>query len=353
MSDAIPPIDSLSHSPRILIAGAGDVSDVVHSLPVACCLRDHYPDAHLGWLIGPEVAALVRGHRAIDEVLEVPPGWYRSPSLVRETRKALRQSKFDITIDCQGDLVSALACYLSGARHRIGFTAGHAWDAFAWLNNERVVPVFDHLVDRRLELLTPLRIHHPRVRWDLPIGRQDQLWANQCRSQIRSARLAILNPGADCPSKRWEADRFSATARYLADRYGYRSLAVWTTFEDRLMAEQIVERSEGTVTLAPDTTLMMAAALFQTADLLISSDAGPLHLAVAVGTPAIGLYGPSRPSDRGPYHQVSLRRQTESSSHGFWRSVDNYAMTAIGVEHVCEAIDELHASNQIGFSRAA
>lgn len=353
MSDAISPLDSLPHSPRILIAGSNDVTDVVLSLPVACSLRDHYPDAHLAWLVGPEVAPLVRGHIAIDEVIELPTNWFRSYSQIRQIRNTLRQANFDITIDCQADMASVLACRFSGARWRIGFSAGQPFDASAWLNNERVVPVFHHIVDRRLELLTPLQIHHPRVRWDLPIDRQSRTWANQYRVQIRSSRLAILNPGATCPSKIWEADRFAATARYLTDRYGYHSLAVWSTFEDRLMAERIVERSEGTVTLAPDTTLMMAAALFQTADLLISGDAGPLHLAVAVGTQTIGLYGASCPSRRGPYHQVSVQNQSEPAGHRSRRSADNRAMKAIGVEHVCHAIDELHAAKISEHSRAA
>lgn len=359
MSDAISTIDSLSNSPRVLIVGWGDVGDVVLTLPVACSLRDHYPDAHLGWLVRPEVAALVRGHRAIDDVIEVPRDWFHSLSQMRETRNALRELKFDITIDCHADLFSASACFLSGARRRIGFSSAHSFDVSPWLNNEKVVPVFQHVVDRRLELLTPLQIHHPRVRWDLPIDQQDQNWANHYRSKICSSRLAILNPGATWSSQLWEPDRFAATARYMSDRYGYHSLVIWSTFEERLMAEQIVESSEGIVTLAPDTTLMMASALFQTADLLISGDAGPLHVCVAVGTPTIGLYGATQPSDCGPYNQVALQRQTEPGSRRLLRSADNRAMRAIGVEHVCEAIDEIHAADEIraalnnGVTRAA
>ncbi len=113
------------------------------------------------------------------------------------------------------------------------------------------------------------------------------------------------------------------------------------------MAEKIVELSEGAATLAPDTDLHHLAALIETADLFISADTGPLHIAVAVGTSTIGLYGATRPGDSGPYGQVAIQKAYESGTRRHRRAADNSAMRQIGVEHVCEAIDELEAKRRI------
>lgn len=321
------------------------IGDAILTLPVACCLRDHFPNAHIGWVIEHKAAPMVRGHESIDEVIELPRGWFTSLSGIRETRRVLREQCFDITIDCQGNTKSSLACYLSGAARRIGFAGKHAMELSRCFNNEKVTPVFHHITDRSLELLTPLGIHHPQVRWALPIDQHDLDWANQFRGKIRSPRVAILNPGGTWPSKLWEADRFAATSRYLADRYGYHSLVVWGTFDERLMAEQIVESAEGTATLAPDTSLKTLAALIKTSDLFISGDTGPLHMSVAAGTRTIGLYGATKPGDCGPYNQVALQKQYESGTRRHRRSADNTAMKAIGVEHVCEIIDKMHSAD--------
>ncbi|SMP48866.1 heptosyltransferase-1 [Neorhodopirellula lusitana] len=338
-------------SPRILVSRLSAIGDAILTMPVVCCIRDAFPNAFIGWAVESKVVPVVQHHRALDTVIELRPGWYRSPTSLAETRKHLRDLRFDLTIDCQGTLRSSLACYLSGASRRIGFHGKHLWDLGGVLNNEKVSPVFHHQTDRALELLTPLGIHHPKVKWELPIEKSDLKWASDFRSKIKSPRVAILNPGGAWASNLWEPDRFASTARYLADRYGYHSLVVWGTFNERLMAERIVELSEGTVSLAPDTSLKTLAALIKTADLFISGDTGPLHMSVAVGTKTIGLYGATRPGDSGPYGQVALQLQYESGSRRHRRAADNRAMRAIGVEHVCAVVDEMHAKKRV--ARAA
>ncbi|WP_044303371.1 glycosyltransferase family 9 protein [Rhodopirellula sallentina] len=341
MPDTEPRLDS----PRILISRMSAIGDAILTLPVACCLRDHFPDAYIGWVIEKKSAPMVRGHQDIDSVIELERGWFTSPKAIRQARATLREHRFDISIDCQGNTKSALAGKLAGAKQRIGFAGKHAMELSRFFNNEKVTPVFHHVTDRSLELLTPLGIHHPNVRWNLPLDSEERRWAMSYRHSIRSSRVAILNPGGTWPSKLWEADRFASTARYLADRYGYHSVVVWGSFEERLMAEEIVELSNETATLAPDTSLTSLAALIETGDLFISGDTGPLHMAVALGTRTIGLYGATRPGDSGPYNQVALQLQYESGSRRHRRNADNRAMRAIGVEHVCAVIDEMHTDS--------
>jgi ADP-heptose:LPS heptosyltransferase len=258
----------------------------------------------------------------------------------------LREFDFNITIDCQGNTKSALAAWLSGAAQRIGYAGRYSGELSPIFNNSKVTPVFSHLTDRSLELLTPLGIHSPRVRWDFPLTKSARTWAARWRRGIGSTRLAVMNPGGTWPSKLWEPERFAATASYIRDRYGYRSVIVWGTDHERALAAKIATLAGQSAVMAPETDLRHLAALIETADLFLSGDTGPLHLAVAVGTPTIGLYGATRPGDSGPYGEVAIQKAYERGSRRHRRQADNRAMRAIGVEHVCHEIDEMEARRQ-------
>ena len=337
------PTESRPNSPRVLISRMSAIGDCILTLPVACAIRKHYPDAYIGWVVEKKAAPMVRGHQALDAVIEIDRGWFTSPSGIRSTRQALREHKFDTSIDCQGLTKSALAGYLSGAKQRIGFKGTRGGELSGVFNNTKITPVFNHVTDRSLELLIPLGIHSPKVRWQLPLTPASRSWAVRWRRGIRANKIAVMNPGATWASKLWEIDRFATTARYLRDRYDYHSIAVWGTFEERLMAEQIVARSGNAASLAPETDLHHLGALIETAHLFISGDTGPLHMAVAVGTDTIGLYGATKPGDSGPYGQTAIQNLYQKGSRKQRRKADNTAMRAIGVEHVCEVIDEIEA----------
>ncbi|TWT82196.1 Lipopolysaccharide core heptosyltransferase RfaQ [Planctomycetes bacterium CA13] len=332
---------------RILISRMSAIGDAILTLPVACALRREFPDAYIGWVVEKKSAPMVRGHRTLDAVIELERKWFTSPSGIRDARAKLRGHEFDISIDCQGNTKSALAGWIAGASQRIGYAGSHGGELSRCFNNVRVAPAFRHLTDRSLELLSPLGIHSPGVQWDLPISDASILWANRWRRMVKHPRLAVLNPGGTWASKLWETDRFASTAKYLRDRYDLKSAVVWGTPDEKKMANQIVARADGAAILAPDTDLHHLAALISTSDLFISGDTGPLHMAVAVGTPTIGLYGATRPGDSGPYGQIALQKAYERGSRRHRRRADNSAMRAIGVEHLCAAVDELEFQRKL------
>lgn len=334
-------------SPHFLISRMSAIGDTILTLPVACALRDKYPNSKISWIVEEKSAPVVRRHPDIDELIVLPRGWFTSPSRIRQAKRELRKLCCDVSIDCQGMTKSSLACYLSGAAHRIGYAGKHAREISSWFSNVKVKPVFHHLTDRSLELLIPLGIHSPAVRWELPIADPARAWARRYRNTIESERIAILNPGATWHSKRWLPERFGATASYLFDRYGYRSIAVWGNELDRAMASDIVSTSNGAAILAPETDLQHLAAMIETADLFISNDTGPLHMAVAVGTKTIGLYGATKPGDSGPYGQTAIQVAYEAGSARQRRAASNRAICAIGVEHVCQAVDEIEHERQM------
>ncbi|MEM6471044.1 MAG: glycosyltransferase family 9 protein [Planctomycetota bacterium] len=337
----------LPAAPKVLISRMSAIGDTILTLPVACAIRDRFPTAEISWIVEEKSAPMVRRHTAVDHLIVLQRGWFTSLSGIRDARRQLRELNCDVTLDCQGMTKSAFACYLSGANHRIGYDGKHARELSRFFSNVKVRPVFHHLTDRSLELLIPLGIHSPAIRWDLPVEGPAKAWAMRYRRTIPAPRLAIMNPGATWHSKRWLPERFGATARYLRDRYGYTTVAVWGNPLDRSMASDIVATSNGAAILAPETDLQHLAAMIETADLFISNDTGPLHLAVAVGTRTIGLYGATKPGDSGPYGQTAIQTAYESGSAKQRRAAPNTAMCAIGVEHVCDAIDEIETSDQL------
>ncbi|WP_068135504.1 glycosyltransferase family 9 protein [Roseimaritima ulvae] len=320
------------------------IGDTILTLPVAGALRDAYPNAFIAWVVEKKSAAMVRQQEFLDSVVELERGWFTSPRGIFEARRRLRKLNIDTAIDCQGNTKSALACWLSGAERRIGHAGYHGSELSGWLNNLLVPTRKPHLTDRSLGLLEPLAIKQPRIRWQLPVPAEAIEWAEAWRRRFPQ-RLAVLNPGASWDSKLWEMDRFGAVATHLDNVHQTRSVVIWGNAQEREWGEEIVEMSGGTAVLAPDTNLLHLAALLGTADLFISGDSGPMHMAVAMGTRTIGLHGATRAADSGPYGppHVALQRAFHDGNRRERRAAGNTAMRAITVEDVCQSIDKIFA----------
>ena len=335
-----------SRPPRFLISRMSAIGDTILTMPVACALRDSFPDAFIAWVVEEKSSPVLMGHPAVDEVIVLRRKWFTSPKPLLKTRARLRQLKCDISIDCQGMTKSALAGYLSGAKDRIGYQGKCARELSRFFTNIRVAPQQSHLTDRSLELLSPLGIDAPEVKWQFPIDQQAQDWATTYRKTFSNQRVVVLNPGATWHSKRWLPERFGETARYLGERYGAQCVAVWGNQLDHQMANEIVNTSGGHASLAPATDLQQLSALISASDLFISNDTGPLHMSVAVGTPTIGLYGSTRPGDSGPYGQVAMQKAYEAGNSRQRRNASNQAISQISAADVCEAIDGVFADRK-------
>ncbi len=181
---------STDGTPRILISRLSSIGDVVQTLPVACALREYFPDAYIGWAIEKRAAPIIRSHDAIDAVIELEPGWYSSVRRIQHTKRRLRSHAFETSLDCQGENKSALVAKLSGAGQRIGFARPYGCKLSRLTSNTHVTAVFPHLTDRSLEILTPLGIHTPQVQWKLSLTGPAKLWARAggTRSSHRVSR---------------------------------------------------------------------------------------------------------------------------------------------------------------------
>jgi heptosyltransferase I len=330
-------------SPRILIVRLSAIGDAIQTMPVACALRERFPDALLAWAVESRAAALLRGHEALDELIELPRGWLKSPAGVWRLRRRLRDLHFDTTIDVQSLSKSAILAWLSGAKRRIGFGNPGGRELSKWFNNDRVDPKATHVVDRYLELLRPLGIQSPTVRFQVPEHDADRAAADRIIAELGIAGgFAIINPGAGWPSKLWPTDRYAAMARHLETAWRLPTLVVWAGQPEKAMAEQIAAAAP-MVSVSPPTTLPELAAIARRATLFIGSDTGPLHLAAAVGTPCVGLYGPWPAARHGPYgpQHIALQKMFFEGSARARRTAPAIYMQSITTEMVCEACDKL------------
>lgn len=337
-------LDANCDTPRVLIVRLSAIGDVIHGLPVLCALRDRFPQAFLGWVVEGRAATLLRGHPALDEIIEIPRGWLKSPSTVGRLRRRLRSLGFDTAIDVQGLTKSAVAAWLSGARRRIGFGDAKGRELSRWFANEKVTTTAAHIIDSNLELLRPLGITSPAVRFDLPEHADDRQSAEaMIREQGLTDGFAMITPGAGWASKLWPPERFAAVAVYLGRGWGLPTMVVWAGDEEHRLARQIVAAARGHARLAPPTSLTELAALARRARLFVGSDTGPVHLAAAVGTPCVGLYGPMPAERNGPYgsQHIAIEQMRFEGTSRQRRTAPREVMESIQVDHVCDACAQI------------
>lgn len=276
------------------------LGDVIHTIPAVVALRERFDVA---WVVESpyrELVEIVAGVPAIPVSLK---RW--SLRKIREAREAVRG--FDTAIDFQGLVKSALLARASGARHRIGFAKEFIREKpAAWLMNHcRHIDPSRHVVEWNTQLAGVERV--PEVDFGgFPASGNRQL-----------ATGIVLLPGAGKPEKQWPY--FAELVKKID------ALAVWGPGEEELA------RATG-ARMAPRTNLRELARLLRDAQLVIGGDTGPLHLAAALGTPVIGLYGPTNPARNGPYGQLGNVVESFSTTK---------SMRSIGVEDVMRKIDQV------------
>jgi len=337
-------------APRaIVLVKLSAIGDVIHGIPAAVELKRVFPATRIGWVVEGRAADVLAGHPAIDHLFRLPRGWLKSWSAVRSLRRQLIDFRADVAIDMQGLFKSAIATRLSGARLRIGHARPESREA-AWLAYTRTVSATAaHVVDRNCDLLAPLGVRGVRPDFampDWPVSRHRiREWLNTLRLP---APPVIINPGAGWPSKIWPEERFAAVARQLHDRHRLTSVVVWGGERERASAERIAAAAPAATVVAPPTTLQDLGVLSRLSRLFLSGDTGPLHLAAAVGTPCVGLFGPV-PADRnGPYGSIHTTVEPAAGLRPRWedRKTDALAMAGIDIDRVVAACERLLARAQ-------
>jgi len=339
---------------RILIVRLGALGDVVHAIPVAAALRRAFPAARIDWLVSAKHREILDLVPVIDRRLVISDrpsagqGVKTNGTSLFAAIRELRKSRYDVAIDLQGLIKSAVLARASGAPRVVGFSSRYARERAARLfYTEAFDPgrggLYDpretrHVVDINLGLLSILGITSPER--EFPIDTIDSETARTAREQA-GGRYALLNPGAAWPNKRWPPERLAAIASELHARHGLRSVVLWGPGEEALAAA-VAASANGAAVVSPRTTIADIVALARGAVLMVSGDTGPTHIAAAVGTPIVGIYGPTRPARNGPMSplDVTVTRDSVCQCHHLRRCTrDRMCLLDIEVAEVLGAVE--------------
>jgi heptosyltransferase-1 len=300
-----------------LIVRLGSLGDVVHGIPVAASLRNEFPMSRIDWMVDPRYVELLNLVIGIDRRIGMDPRTIKhgkGRQRFRETLRGLRENQYDAAIDLQGLLKSAMLARSVRARRTIGFPRKHLREPLARLFYTDAPDPGDatHVIYKNLALLAPLQVTDRRVRFPIEIPHTST--SVQIVDRFERREFVIINPGAAWPNKRWPPARFGAVAADIARQFGWRSLVLWGPGEQEI-AHEVVAESGGAAEISPPTTITDLVGIARNARLMISGDTGPLHIAAAVNTPIVALYGPTRPERNGPWglSDVAISRVQQCS----------------------------------------
>lgn len=350
---------------NILIVRLSAVGDVVHTLPALHAIRAYFPDAHITWLVEESASGLVEGHQALNRVLISKRNrWIHDRSRlsclpnIKEIYnfiKELRDTRYDLVIAFQTLLKTGILIALVKGKRKVGFDRGmeHMEHSYMFLN-ERVPPVNmnHHAIMRSLMLLEALGIPSNGIRYHLPVSAQDRDAANTLLVKhgiITSKLLVAINPVARWKTKLWSNLKFASLADQLIERYDVQIIFTGSR-EDRPIVQEIVSRMKRkAANLCGETTLKTLAALYERAVFLISPDTGPMHIAVAMETQVVALFGPTAPWRTGPFgdaHQI-IRSNVECSPCFKRKCSTKTCMEQIDVHNVLDGISKLEVVSRL------
>ena len=360
---------------NILLIKLSAIGDVIHTIPVLNKLRRRYPNARIDWLVTPGIAELLRHNPAISNVIEFSRDDWSTPwtltPFVSGARliAALRAAEYDLVIDLQGQMRSAVFAFASGAPVRIGFdkpradaftslariipqeARKHAWRGAregAWLAYTHTIdlPTLDmHPVERYLHIGAMLGLDDGPADFSFPIPPEANTRIDALLDyyDIGKVKLAAIAPGTNWETKQWRPGGFAEVARHFLQK----GLAVALIGSDRErgLCAEVAKLAPGAINFAGETSLSELAALIARAAICVTNDSGPMHLAVALGRPVVGVFGPTDPVWAGPYrHTGSVVRAGVPCSPCYLRRLsqcpNNHAcMEKVSAGSVIEKID--------------
>lgn len=337
---------------RVLVVRVGAMGDVLHAVPAVTALRHALPDAYIGWAVEPRWAALLQASGGdasamplVDRVhLVETRAWSQHPfspttlQSVLALRAQLRAERYDVAIDLQGSVRSAVIARMSGAARVVGSATPRERPA-RWLYGASAYTAQPHVLQQAAEIVSfalsrQLDTHESLVAMDAAA----EAWAN-ARVRDDGRPLVLLAPTAGWGAKMWPVENFAQVARALAAA-GCRVLVNASNDEDAVAAE-VVHAAAGTAEAVVCSVAQLASLLRRSA-LMIAGDTGPLHLAAALRVPVVALFGPTDPARTGPWGvpAVVLRNALSATDHR------RHTRTEAGLASV-ESVDVIAAARQL------
>jgi heptosyltransferase-1 len=346
----------MSASPRILIIRLSSLGDILHALPAFAGLREAHPGATIDWLVAEKCRFLLSAVRGIDSIYVLDTSallnfgsnlhaWRRARDLIG----TLRRQHYDYSFDFQGLIKTAVLGFLSGARMRMGFSRELAREFPShWFYHRTLAkpPREVHVLqlNRMLaELAGPLPAPSAL---DFAVPEDDRQTADSLLRSLHLTDFVVINPGGGWPTKRWSLESYGELAKRIKMELGL-PVAVTTGPGEEAYYRAISERSGAYVPCHLPVSFLQLIPIFKKARLVIGGDTGPFHLACALGTAVVGIFGPTSPLRNGPwtYDNDSIARTLPCSfCYGRTCPTQNECMD-ISVDEVFAAVVRRLANN--------
>jgi heptosyltransferase-2 len=279
---------------RILIVRTDRIGDVLLSTPVIKALRDGNPSAYISMMVSPYTKDIVEGNPYLDEVIiydkeSKHKSWQASFKFALN----LKKKKFDLSLILHPTNRVHLVTYFAGIPKRIGYDR-----KFGFLLTDRVKHTKQlgekHELEYSLDLVRYLGIEPKDKNMFMPIKPDSEKWIEELFKQEginKSDKLLAIHPGASCPSKIWPNERFAEVADRLVEKYGFKVFVIAGPKDISLADNVLKHMHRSACNLAGKISVSQLASILKRCQLFISNDSGPVHIASAVGTPVISIFG--------------------------------------------------------------
>ena len=288
----------MSHPSSICLLRTSAIGDVTHVVPLLRTLQQAWPRASLTWVVGKLERKLVGDLPGVEFVtFDKAAGW----GGMRAVHTALRGRRFDALLQMQVAMRSNLLSLGISADRRIGYDHARARDLHGLVVNERIpARSGEHVLDAIGSFCEPLGLKQATVRWDIPIPDEAHAWAAE---QLPGDMPTLLvSPMSSHALRNWRPERYAAVMEHVAAR-GWRVVLIGgPSASERAMADAVrAACRHQPLDLTGKDTLKKLMAMFTRAQLLLSPDSGPMHMANSVGMRVLGLHAASNPDRSGPY----------------------------------------------------
>lgn len=276
---------------KILVIRVDHIGDVITTIPSLRTLRKAFPNAKISMMLRSSTKDLLVNYPYINELIIYDAPWFRGKKdfNIFKTFKflrSLRKKDFGLVIDFKGDLRNIFLAYLSKAKYRLAYDVKGGDFLLTHIADYRKELV--HSIDRNLDVLKKLGIETK--------DRNLELWIPQeikKKIKLPEKKFVVINPGSGGPKKLWTSEGFAKVADHIASRYKTEIVLTGSPDEAKLTDGIESLMSFKPLNLAGKTSLLELAEIIKRAKIFISTDSGPMHIAVAVGTPTIALFGTS------------------------------------------------------------
>jgi heptosyltransferase-1 len=344
---------------KVLIVKVSALGDIVHALPVLAHLHAVHPDIVVDWLVESSFAPLLQGHPLLRRVIHLDTRGWRKQGAATAVRgswavgRQLREEKYDVVLDLQGNSKSGLFTWLSGARKRFGFDSSQTRE---WLNTlttnykVSIPPECHHISSRYLRIARDAFPGETDVSLCGPLPVQEE--AAQAISAMLEERgltpgeFIVAHYGTTWETKLWPLDRWLELARNLVVEKDRQLVLTWGNNVEKVAAEQIAEVCQGRAVIWPRGTLQELVALLAEARLVIGADTGPIHIAAAAGTPTVSIFRVTDSLRNGPSGDKHIRIQAPMDCSPCLRKscdLDRECGRSVTVDSVMNAVEKLLA----------